>query len=59
MTKPGGFATDAAFDIPGFQNVLKLRAEIEGSWGGHPPAPEKYYDASYYNAALTKLKDSK
>jgi ABC-type nitrate/sulfonate/bicarbonate transport system substrate-binding protein len=56
MTKPGGFAKDGAFDVPGFQNVLKLRAEVEGSWGGHPPAPEKYYDASCYNAALTKLK---
>jgi ABC-type nitrate/sulfonate/bicarbonate transport system substrate-binding protein len=57
MTKPGGFAQNAAFDLPGFQNVLKLRAEIEGSWGGHPPAPEKYYDASYYAAALAKLKN--
>jgi NitT/TauT family transport system substrate-binding protein len=56
MTKPGGFAKNAAFDLSGFQNVLKLRAEIEGSWGGHPPPPEKYYDASYYDAALAKLK---
>jgi len=56
MTKPGGFAQNAAFDLQGFQNVLKLRAEIEGSWGGHPPAPEKYYDSSFYNAALAKLK---
>ena len=56
MTRPGGFAKDAAFDLQGFQNVLKLRAEVEGSWGGHPPAPEKYYDATYYNEALAKLK---
>ena len=56
MTRPGGFAKDAAFDLDGFKNVLKLRAEVEGSWGGHPPAPEKYYDASYYEAALAKLK---
>jgi ABC-type nitrate/sulfonate/bicarbonate transport system substrate-binding protein len=55
MTKPGGFARDARFDLPGFKNVLKLRAEIEGSWGGHPPAPEKYYDSTYYDAALAKL----
>jgi ABC-type nitrate/sulfonate/bicarbonate transport system substrate-binding protein len=59
MTKPGGFAKDAAFDRQGFQNVLRLRAEIEGSWGGHPPAPEKYYDASYYEAALAKLRMNK
>ncbi|HXY26334.1 MAG TPA: ABC transporter substrate-binding protein [Candidatus Acidoferrum sp.] len=56
MTKPGGFAKDAAFDLSGFKNVLKLRAEVEGSWGGHPPSPEKYYDASYYNDALEKTK---
>jgi len=55
VTKPGGFAKDAAFDLQGFQNVLKLRAEIEGSWGGHPPAPEKYYDPLLYEAALSKL----
>lgn len=55
-THPGGFAKDAAFDLRGFQNVLKLRAEVEGSWGGHPPPPEKYYDASFYEAALAKVK---
>ena len=55
MTKPGGFAKDATLDLDGFKNVLKLRAEIEGSWGGNPPPPEKYYDPSYYNAALAKL----
>lgn len=55
MTKPGGFARDARFDLQGFTNVLKLRAEIEGSWGGHPPGPEKYYDSTYYDAALAKL----
>jgi ABC-type nitrate/sulfonate/bicarbonate transport system substrate-binding protein len=59
MTRPGGYEKDAALDIAGFQNVLKLRAEIEGSWGGHPPAPEKYYDASYYNEALAKLKSAR
>ena len=58
MTRPGGFAKDAAFDLQGFQNVLKLRAEVEGSWGGHPPAPEKYYDSSYYEAALAKVKST-
>jgi ABC-type nitrate/sulfonate/bicarbonate transport system substrate-binding protein len=59
ITHPGGFARDAGFNLEGFKNVLKLRAEVEGQWGGHPPAPEKYYDASYYNAALAKLKEAK
>lgn len=56
MTRPGGYAKDAAFDRQGFQNVLKLRAEIEGSWGGHPPPPEKYYAPVFYEGALLKVK---
>jgi ABC-type nitrate/sulfonate/bicarbonate transport system substrate-binding protein len=56
MTRPGGFAKDAQFDLRGFENVLKLRAEVEGQWGGHPPSSDKYYDPSYYQAALTKTK---
>jgi ABC-type nitrate/sulfonate/bicarbonate transport system substrate-binding protein len=55
-TRPGGFAKDAQFDLRGFENVLKLRAEVEGQWGGHPPGPEKYYDPKYYQAALAKIK---
>ena len=54
--QPGGFAKDAQFDLHGFENVLKLRAEVEGQWGGHPPSPDKYYDPSYYDAALKKAK---
>lgn len=56
---PGGYEKDALLDVDGFKNVLKLRAEIEGSWSGHPPAPEKYYDSSYYFEALAKLKSPK
>ena len=50
-----GFSKDAKFDMEGFKNVLKLRAEIEGQWGGNPPAPDKYIDLSYYNKALASL----
>jgi len=56
MNQPGGFTKDAAFDLNGFKNVLKLRAEVEGQWGGHPPSPDKYYDPEYFNAALAKVK---
>src|SRR5882762_4335132 len=56
LTRPGGLAKDAQFDLRGFENVLKLRAEVEGQWGGHPPSPDKYYDPSYYQAALSKSK---
>lgn len=50
-----GMAKDAKFDMEGFKNVLKLRAEIEGQWGGNPPAPEKYLDLSYYRLASALL----
>jgi ABC-type nitrate/sulfonate/bicarbonate transport system substrate-binding protein len=56
VTDPvGGVAKDAKFDMEGFKNVLKLRAEIEGQWGGNPPAPDRYIDLSYYNKALAGL----
>jgi ABC-type nitrate/sulfonate/bicarbonate transport system substrate-binding protein len=56
ITRPaGGIARDAAFDAAGFANVLKLRAEIEGQWGGTPPPPEKYVDLTYYRRALAGL----
>jgi ABC-type nitrate/sulfonate/bicarbonate transport system substrate-binding protein len=50
-----GFAKDGAFNMQGFKNVLSLRAEIEGEWGGTPPAPDKYIDLSYYKAAIAGL----
>lgn len=50
-----GIAVDARFDLEGFKNVLKLRAEIEGQWGGQPPAPDKYFDLSYYDKAIAGL----
>lgn len=50
-----GMSKDAKFDMPGFQNVLKLRAEIEGQWGGNPPPPDRYVDLSYYEKALAAL----
>ena len=48
-------AKDAKFDMEGFNNVLKLRAEIEGQWGGTPPAADKYIDLSYYDKAMAGL----
>jgi ABC-type nitrate/sulfonate/bicarbonate transport system substrate-binding protein len=49
------FAVDGKFDMEGFRNVLKLRAEILGTWGGTPPAPEKFLDLSYYQRAVAGL----
>jgi ABC-type nitrate/sulfonate/bicarbonate transport system substrate-binding protein len=49
------YAQDAAFDMEGFRNVLKLRAQLLGTWGGTPPAPDKYLDLSYYDRARKSL----
>jgi hypothetical protein len=38
--------------------LLKLRAEIEGQWGGTAPAPDKYLDLSYYDKAVAGLRAS-
>jgi len=45
MSKP--FAS-----LQGFKAVLALRADVEGQWGGHAPAPDKYIDLGYYERAL-------
>ena len=53
MIEPGfGFNPDAKLSPEGFDNVLKLRQEVEG---GPKPEPGKYLDLSYYDAALKQL----
>lgn len=53
LTRPGsGLAKDCAFNQAGFRNVLSLRAEIMGQWGGKAPAPDKYLDLQYFERAL-------
>jgi ABC-type nitrate/sulfonate/bicarbonate transport system substrate-binding protein len=47
-----GFARDAAFDLTGFQTVLRLRAGFEDRV---PDAPEKYFDLSFHARALAAL----
>lgn len=56
LTEPRfGLTPDARFDREGFANVLALRAEIEGQWGGQPPPQDRYVDLRWYDAALAKL----
>ena len=50
-----GLAPDARFDMDGFRNVLALRPELQGAWGGTPPLPDKYVDLSYYQRALAAI----
>lgn len=47
-----GLSPDARFNLEGFKHLLALRAEIEGQWGGTPPAPERYFDLGYYDRAM-------
>jgi ABC-type nitrate/sulfonate/bicarbonate transport system substrate-binding protein len=47
-----GLTRDAKMDIEGFKNVLKLRAELHGDWGGTPPSPDRYLDLSFYDRAI-------
>ncbi|MBM4299669.1 MAG: ABC transporter substrate-binding protein, partial [Deltaproteobacteria bacterium] len=54
---PNGLAKDAAIDVERFRNVLRFRAEVEGSWGGKAPAPERYYDTSYHKKALAMVNE--
>lgn len=58
LVAPGsGLATDACFNDDGFRAVLAIRAEMEGMWGGNPPARDKYLDLTYYARALASLKE--
>ena len=47
-----GYDKDAALNLEGVKNVLKLRAQFEG---GAPATPEKYIDLSYYQKAKAGL----
>jgi ABC-type nitrate/sulfonate/bicarbonate transport system substrate-binding protein len=50
-----GLARDVAFDAAGFATLLAIRAEMEGQWGGTPPAQERFVDLQWYRRALRRL----
>lgn len=56
VTPGAGLAPDARFNTEGFRTVLAIRAEMEGMWGGTPPAPAKYMDLSFFEQALQKTR---
>ena len=56
LTHPQTGATaDGRFDMEGFRNVLRIRAEMLNTWNGPPPAPERYLDLSYWERAVASL----
>jgi NitT/TauT family transport system substrate-binding protein len=52
LTPGSGLAPDARLNLEGFASVLAIRAEMEGMWEGTPPAPEKYFDLSFFDRAV-------
>jgi ABC-type nitrate/sulfonate/bicarbonate transport system substrate-binding protein len=50
-----GLARDGAFDPQGFATLLAIRAELEGQWGGRPPAQDRFVDLQWYQRALRRL----
>jgi ABC-type nitrate/sulfonate/bicarbonate transport system substrate-binding protein len=51
-----GMAKDLKLDVEGLRNVLRLRAEIEGQWGGTAPPVQRYFDLHYYEEAVAALR---
>lgn len=47
LTPGSGLAPQAHFNHEGFAQVLAIRAEMEGMWGGTPPQPARYLDLSF------------
>jgi ABC-type nitrate/sulfonate/bicarbonate transport system substrate-binding protein len=50
-----GLAVDAAFDMAGFENLLRIRERMVATWNGRIPPPGKYLDFAYYARALATL----
>ena len=51
-----GAAPDAKLDVEGLRNVLAIRAEFTGQWGGTPPAPDKYIELGPYSRGVARIK---
>lgn len=56
VIQAGDYAEDARFNLEGFKKALALRAEVEPGGNAMAVPSEKYYDLSYYRAALSKIK---
>jgi len=51
-----GATSDAKVDVEGLRNVLAIRAEFTGQWGGVPPSTDKYLELGPYSRALARIK---
>jgi ABC-type nitrate/sulfonate/bicarbonate transport system substrate-binding protein len=55
FTGPYGWAKDGEIDLERLSTVMKLRAEVEGSWGGKAPPPQTYIDTTYLAEAVKTI----
>jgi ABC-type nitrate/sulfonate/bicarbonate transport system substrate-binding protein len=55
LISPIGWVRDGEVKPSELAALMKLRAEVEGSWGGNPPPPETYIDLSYLHDAIEAL----
>lgn len=54
-TRGSGISKDCAIDEVGFNNVLTLRAQMEGQWAGNAPDSDQFLNLDYYIQALKSL----
>lgn len=52
VTGRGALTKDLQLNVPALETFLRLRADMEGSWQGSPPAAKTLYDLSYREQAL-------
>lgn len=50
-----GLTPDARWDSQGFDNVLALRAKLEGQWSGQAPPASRYVDLRWYEAGIARI----
>jgi ABC-type nitrate/sulfonate/bicarbonate transport system substrate-binding protein len=51
-----GAVPDAKLDVEGLRNVLAIRAEFTGQWGGTPPSPDRYLELGPYARGVARLR---
>ena len=51
-----GETPDAKLDVEGLRNVLAIRAEFTGAWGGTAPPIDKYVELGPYERGIARLR---
>ena len=51
-----GVTPEAKLDVDGLRNVLAIRAEFTGQWGGVPPSPDRYLELGPYARGIARIR---